>query len=431
MIFGRLLARMLALMVILTTFALSATAQQTFAQNSDVSIGNQTILTDDIANNPIAQDILKKIELTKQWIADLEKQEYEKLKAKEFLEEKRRTALERLNQDLLEWEILWANYTSKAAFERFVDKKPSSVQGVFWDQFEFKEMKVKAGRDALKQVFANGGTLAEAREAYPKAAETKRIELIAANAQFNVNHNLAYYKEQLLFNSTGHYSYTDETQAKLNQYYEDYKTNPAYLQANPTDKFAAGYGETQPDTECREGFLVIYRFQQNDYACVTEATAEMWMRYGIGNIPGGSPLSSDSAKTDVSKSVSERIQEINKQISEIKSKYSLQEIELKAKYDKQYADIEIQAKNDEKKILELYRNNQTMTNKEASKKILEVRHTYNAEKDKVLEEKIEALDSLRVEFEQKTISISNKYDEDPQIQMIWNSELGIYEAVAR
>ena len=146
-------------------------------------------------NNPIAQDILEKIEQTKQWIADLEKRDYEKTQAQKELEEKRAIALERLNQDLIEWENLWANFTSRAAFERFVEGKPAPIQGVFWDQFEFKEMKVEAGRSALKEVMAKGGTLNQARAAYHKAAETKRIELIEMNAQFNVKHNLAYYKE--------------------------------------------------------------------------------------------------------------------------------------------------------------------------------------------------------------------------------------------
>ena len=63
-------------------------------------LSEQTTLTGDLANDPIAQDILKKIELTKQWIADLEKRDYEKTQAQKELELKRAVALDRLNQDL-------------------------------------------------------------------------------------------------------------------------------------------------------------------------------------------------------------------------------------------------------------------------------------------------------------------------------------------
>ena len=164
-------------------------------------VSEQTTLSGDLANDPIAQDILKKIELTKQWIADLEKRDYEKTQAQMELEKKRSAALEKLNKDLSDWEALWSEYSSRSAFERFVDDKPYEVQGVFWDSFEFKEMKVKAGRDALKKVIREGGTLREARAAYLEAAETKRIELIEANAQFNVKHGLAYYKQQILFDA--------------------------------------------------------------------------------------------------------------------------------------------------------------------------------------------------------------------------------------
>ena len=61
---------------------------------------------DNFADNPLAQDILKKIEQTKKWIADLEERNYEQLEKQRELEEKRQQSLEILNQDLKEWENL-------------------------------------------------------------------------------------------------------------------------------------------------------------------------------------------------------------------------------------------------------------------------------------------------------------------------------------
>ena len=84
---------------------------QTINAQSPLEKSNQTTLSGDLANNPVAQDILEKIEQTKQWIADLEKREYEKIRDQQEIEEKRAIALERLNHDLLEWESLWANLT--------------------------------------------------------------------------------------------------------------------------------------------------------------------------------------------------------------------------------------------------------------------------------------------------------------------------------
>ena len=194
------------IMIFLLVAASGIVFQTTFAQtaNSDVTITEQTTLSDDLANNPVAQDILKKIEQTKKWIEELEQRNYEKLETQKELEEKRKQALAKLNQDLKEWQSIWDYYSPRNSFERFVEKIPDSqVQGVFWDQFEFKEQKVKAGRDALKKVIANGGSLHQARQAYIDAAETKRIELIEANSQFNVRQKLAYYNQQILFDRAG------------------------------------------------------------------------------------------------------------------------------------------------------------------------------------------------------------------------------------
>ena len=146
---------------------------------NDVVISEENTLSGDLANNPVAQDILKKIEQTKKWIAELEERNYEQLEKQNELDEKRLQALESLENDLKEWELLWEYYSPRNSFERFVDTVPNQqVKEVFWDQFEFKEQKVKAGRAALKEVISNGGSLEQARQAYLTAAETKRIELI-------------------------------------------------------------------------------------------------------------------------------------------------------------------------------------------------------------------------------------------------------------
>ena len=60
--------------------ATSSIVQPIHAQTDDtVYISNQTSLSGNLENNPLAQDILKKIEQTKKWIAELEKRNYERL----------------------------------------------------------------------------------------------------------------------------------------------------------------------------------------------------------------------------------------------------------------------------------------------------------------------------------------------------------------
>ena len=71
-----------SLMTILAfTVVFGITTQTSYAQtnNVDITANEQVTLSEDLANNPLAQDILKKIEQTKKWIVELEERNYEQL----------------------------------------------------------------------------------------------------------------------------------------------------------------------------------------------------------------------------------------------------------------------------------------------------------------------------------------------------------------
>lgn len=416
------------IIAIVSITLISFISNEVFAQeNQDVS--KQITLSGDLANNPVAQDILKKIEQTKQWIADLEKRNYEKTQAQKLLEEKRAIALERLNQDLEQWEILWSNYTSKAAFERFVAKKPSEVQGVFWDQFEFKEMKVNAGREALKKVIAEGGTMREAREAYLKAAETKRIELIESNAQFNIKYNLAYYKEQLLFDKQGEFINSTESWNTLGEFYDDYSNNPKYLKTNPQDEFAKQALQSAIDSQCRDGYVLIHRFQQNDNVCVTEFSAQQWIRYGIGEKPGIAEIIIEAdLENHNSISVEGKIEIINQKIREFDADYHTRQNEIIKLYDIKYQNVDEEAKRLEREMVAEYSTNENISGKDVSEKILEIRNQIEEKKNLVLNEKVRELEKLQVEFDKNVLGLITPFEERLGITIIWNSSIEGYEA---
>ncbi len=450
-----------------------------FAQSET---SEQVTLSGDLANNPVAQDILKKIEQTKKWIKELEEKNYEALEAKKELEAKRAQALEKLNQDLNEWEALWEYYSPKNSFSRFVDKvEEPQVKEVFWDQFEFQQIKVDAGRDALKKVLANGGSLKEARQAYHKAAETKRIELIEVNSIFNVKHNLAYYNQQIMFNKEGQFIETPITGEQLRKYYEDYRTNPAYLQANPDDTISwEDLGKTTPNTECRKGSVVVYRFHANDYVCISMPTAEMWIRHGMGEITGNSTASNVDSVTPLTKcdegltvvyalesgkyscvlqetadswiaqgiaeshdpqsyildkiqdkDVSAIIQEINQKLEEFDDDLALKQAELKDVYDKKYADALKQSKNDEKSAIKDQSERSGMTIEDLSTKIMQIRKKYDSTQENILQEKIEALKILDDVHKENVKKFADTYEFDPYVKIVWNSELSKYDAVEK
>ena len=473
-------------LMIILVITLGIMTQISYAQTNDDDMANEQVtLSEDLENNPIAQDILRKIEQTKKWIEELEQRNYEQLEEKRELEEKRKQSLVKLHQDLKEWENLWDYYSPRNSFERFVDKIPDSqVQEVFWDQFEFKEQKVKAGRDALKKVIADGGSLHEARQAYLVAAETKRIELIEANSQFNVRHNLAYYNQQILFDREGQFVDSPVTGEQLRKYYEDFRTNPAYLEANPNDTTSwEDLGRTNSNTECREGQIVVHRFHASDYVCVTMETAEIWIRHGMGEITGNSgetnsrdeksvtPLTrcdegfrvvynnetekyscilEETANKWVEQGIAEfpnpeeyilqsierkgtllKIEEINQQIREIEGELADEIMALKKQYDTKYDALLSTLKEAEKTILKDYKDGSEMSKKELSKTISSVRDQYESDKEDILRDKMKDTKKLEKEHERKMTKFAQSYELDPYIKIVLNSAKTGYEAVAR
>ncbi len=256
-----------------------STFQLTYAQTDDtVYTSDQTTLSGNLENNSVAQDILKKIDLTKKWIADLEKRNYDMLESQRELDEKRERVLIILQEDLKKWEELWEEYSPRNAYAKFVDKKPEFIHEVFWDQFDFTESKAKAGYDAFNQVRYNGGTFLEARQAYFIASESRYIELIEVNSDYNVKHNLASTKLQTFFDHTGQFIRTPDNREALKKQFQDYKINPAYLKANPDEV------EYSPINECRKGYVLIYVQQKFDSICLPISTAEMYEKYNLGYV---------------------------------------------------------------------------------------------------------------------------------------------------
>jgi len=463
---------------------------QTDSNTDDVDIDEQVILSDDLLSDPIAQDLLKKIEQTKKFIAELEQKEYEDNQTKQQLEAMRTLSLERMQQDLEEWERLWEKHSSRNAFESFVSKKPEYVQGVFWDQFEFKEQKVKAGREALKQVLLDGGSLQDAREAYHQAAKTKKIELIEMNAQFNVKHNLAYYKQQQLFNSTGQFHPSPAAETSITQYYTDYRLDPTYLLANPEDEYAAKHGSNaSADMQCRPDYIVVHRTNQNDYVCIRESTAEIWERHEMGTIvnkeneeipidensmvqnvvtnPGTQCKEgytvlyniSESRYKCVSESAAENwldegigevhdllqyisgkdqykiildeAYEINQGILGIDEEYALKQVQLKAKYDDILQEAKNSARQAEQDLLDEFHASDVMTKDELSRKIIDVREDLESEKEKIANDKLNAIADLESELKDTMLDVAKRYENDPNIEVIWNTEKSTYEAVPR
>lgn len=176
---------------------LSAWAESSVNQNS------MTVLKGEQLNSPLAMTMLERIELMKKNIAEMQEKKKQMSEHQKFIEEQRKLAKQRLDEDLRQMNTDYKDYTPKSAFDRFVSKKPTSVQDVYLDMFNYHRMKVKAAQQAMKEIMDNGGSYQEARDAYNKIAATKRVDLIELTKDLNTQYGLADEKVQITFDKYG------------------------------------------------------------------------------------------------------------------------------------------------------------------------------------------------------------------------------------
>lgn len=162
--------------------AISASTDSYAIDDSDIKA------TDQIRNNPAAMDILRKIELSKQILAEM--QETKKVKEQQALkiQEARRQAQADLDAELSRMNKDAEPYSAKNAFERFVAKKPTEVHSIFWSMFNYQQEKIKAAQQVRSQILLNGGTEQQAWDAYRSESSMKRTEMIQLNKEYNIHH---------------------------------------------------------------------------------------------------------------------------------------------------------------------------------------------------------------------------------------------------
>ncbi len=456
-------------------FALFFAINPVFAQEL-VDTSEQITISKDLENNPVAQDILKKIEQAKKMIEELKQKEYEKNQAQENLEKMRDISIKSLTQDLDEWERLWEKYSSRNVFDSFVSKRPDYVQGVFWDQFEFKEQKVNEGRTAMNHVLMNGGTMQDAKNAYHKAASAPRIELIEMNVQFNVKHNLADYEEQQVFNSTGQIHLSSAIQSKLAQSFSDYKLQPNYIFANSDDKDKSKlYSEINSNTQCEDGLVLVSRVTSGTFACIDESTAKKWVDNRIKGIvvldenisntispisnvktnPGTKcnegyqviyqiatseyqcvlesiakemigdntaeihTLTEYVLNKDKQKSTDDIIYEINEKILQINKEYDLKQKILESKYDDRLENEKSLAKQKMQEIIKEYTIDKNITKEDVSILILKIRTMSDSNQEKIIKEKLDALNKLELELKNLILKTVKGYENSPDFNVDW------------
>jgi transcriptional regulator of heat shock response len=252
--------------------------------------------------------------------------------------------------------------------------------------------------------------------------------MISANSIYNIIHNNAYYNQQILFDSDGNFN-LELSGEQLRKYYQDYRTNPSYLTANPEDMNAREELSRDSNTECRYGYALVYRIHAGDHVCVTEQTSEMWIRHGMGKLANVNQLENMDELT-IEKlrqdRITEKIKNVNNQIKSAYNAYDEKLDTIQKNYDQVYANLELEEKDEEKKALA---NSSSMTKKTLSQRIEDIREQYDFVAENTRKEQIKSIQIMQTNHERDmTIFVSN-FESISDVKVIWNSDISGYEVV--
>ena len=170
----------------------------------DKSYKSTTVVGDEIKNNPTAQKILKNIEIAKQRMEQMQQKQKLLTEQQKLVEDQRKIAKESLEKDLARMNKHYESFIPKNSYARFLSNNVNSTyHGIFWDQFNYMDEKIKIANQAKKMVLDNGGTIAAARAEFNKYASMSRVDMIKYVQEINIKYGFTDEELQSYFDENG------------------------------------------------------------------------------------------------------------------------------------------------------------------------------------------------------------------------------------
>jgi hypothetical protein len=159
--------------------------------------------TDEIKKNPAMMEMLKKIELSKKILAQMqEKKTMDDTKSQQ-LQELRNKAKSSLAEEINRMNKDYEAYTPENAFARFVAKKPSTVQPIYQEMFSYHKDEVTQTKAERDRILSSGGKAQDAWDAYHKISTTNKLKLIQINKDLAIKYGNADVVIQNTFDEKG------------------------------------------------------------------------------------------------------------------------------------------------------------------------------------------------------------------------------------
>jgi hypothetical protein len=190
---------------------------------------------DDLKDNPVSLDILKKIEITRKQFEQTKENEQKRTEQQKLIDEQRTLAKTSLNEELKRMKMKYEEFTPKNAYDRYVSSINSTNPGIFWDQFNYLSAKLTIAKEARDSILQQGGTYADAMKQYVHFAKMSKIEMLNVIRDLNIKHNLAQEEIQSNFDINGN----------LPRYENDFEA-PCYGCTEKISKIQVSSGQSIP-----------------------------------------------------------------------------------------------------------------------------------------------------------------------------------------
>lgn len=193
---------LIACSVLLSFFVIIGTVLPSFAEEIKA--------TDQIKKNPAMMEMLKKIELSKKILAQMQEgKTIDNTKAQQ-MQELRNKVKANLAEEVNRMNKDYEQYNSQNAFAKFVSKKPGHVQPIYQAMFSYHQEKVSQAKSEYNKIISSGGKTKDAWDAYHKSSATNRIKLIQLNKDLSIKYGNADPAIQNTFDEKGKLPRTSE-----------------------------------------------------------------------------------------------------------------------------------------------------------------------------------------------------------------------------
>jgi len=156
----------------------------------------------------------------------------------------------------------------------------------------------------------------------------------------------------------------------------------------------------------------------SEYQCVLESNAKEMMENNYAEVH---TLIDYILNKDKQKIEDDTIYDINQEIINIKEEFEVKKKRLGFEYNERLENEDALEKQKIQEIIYEYQINRNITKEDLTNRITEARETNVSNKEKILQEELDAESQLELKLKNKILEIVEGYERNPDIDVDWDS----------